>query len=503
MWSLWITATAMLALILAYHTTIYSMVGVWRSSDTFTHSFFVLPISLWLIWQKREQLFASKPESTYSATFLLAILGFVWLIAAYADVQVVQQLAMVSMIPVIVLAILGWQSTKIILFPLIFLFFSVPLGEELVPDLIEFTANFAVMVIKLVGIPVYQEGSYIQLPSGNWSVVKTCSGVRYLIASAVLGVLYAYLNYVTFWKRAVFVVFSLVIPVIANGMRAAMIVLIGHYSDMKLATGIDHLIYGWVFFGLIMLVMFYVGSFFREEKPQCSRPVIERDEENALGTKTVHKQIAGMFIVIFMVSIWPIKYFVDDAGNGGTYQPRVITIPEIAGWNAVGETITDWRPAYNNLDGSISQSYENGESRVMLYIGYYHQQRQGGELVNYNNVLVRENDKVWRIVNRSTIDVDLLDNDVTAYQTVISSNRIMLSVLSMYHVNGKYLSGQLAAKLEEVKARLLGRPTYGALIISAAEVAEESDNSGFNANKKFLHDAAGAISGVLQAAYDQ
>lgn len=497
-----ITVTAILVLVIVYHTTIYSMIGVWIKSDTFTHCFFVLPIILWLIWQKREQLLATSPQPSFAFALLLIIQGFAWLIASYVDVQVAQQLAVVSMIPVIVLAILGWESSKIIIFPLMFLFFAVPVGEELVPYLINFTANFAVMTIKFIGVPVYQEGSFIQLPSGNWSVVKTCSGVRYLIASAVLGVLYAYLNYVTFWKRAIFILFSLLIPVIANGMRAAMIILIGHYSDMTLATGIDHVIYGWLFFGLVVIVMFYVGSFFREDTATLATPLVS-SPLNLVRTKVVgRKQAAVMVFVVVVISMWPIKYSADNAGYHDVGQMGALHMPEIANWRPVEERVTEWKPSYHNLDAEFTQTYENNGTKVMLYVGYYHLQRQGAELVNYNNTLVYEEDELWRIVKKNTVNVNLETADVGVTQALISSKNTILSVLSLYHVNGKYLNGNITAKLEEAKARLLGGPVYGALIVVVTEANDESNESGFDANKRFLHDAAPTIEDMLKDAYD-
>ncbi len=48
---------------------------------------------------------------------------------------------------------------------------------------------------------------------------------------------------------------------LANTLRAYIIVMLGHFSDMKVATGADHLIYGWVFFGLVMFLLFWIGGF--------------------------------------------------------------------------------------------------------------------------------------------------------------------------------------------------------------------------------------------------
>ena len=93
-------------------------------------------------------------------------------------------------------------------FPLFFLLLAVPFGEAFLPYLMSWTADFTVAALLLTGIPVYREGTFFALPSGQWSVVEACSGLRYLIASITIGTLYAYLTYQRWWKRALCVAFS-------------------------------------------------------------------------------------------------------------------------------------------------------------------------------------------------------------------------------------------------------------------------------------------------------
>ena len=126
---------------------------------------------------------------------VLAMLGFSWLLATLASVLVFQQLFLITMIPAVVWTILGGQMVRALAFPLAYLLLAVPFGEALIPPLIDFTADFTVKALQLTGIPVYREGSFFTIPSGNWSVVEACSGLRYLIASFTLGTLYAYLTY--------------------------------------------------------------------------------------------------------------------------------------------------------------------------------------------------------------------------------------------------------------------------------------------------------------------
>ena len=120
----------------------------------------------------------------------------------------------------------AWRAS--LAFPLLFLLFAVPFGEVFIAPLIEFTADFTVAAVQLTGIPVLRNGTRFDLPTGSWSVVEACSGVRYLISSVTLGCLYAYLTYRSTTRRALFVALSIVVPIIANGLRAYMIVMIGH-----------------------------------------------------------------------------------------------------------------------------------------------------------------------------------------------------------------------------------------------------------------------------------
>ena len=143
--------------------------------------------------------------------------------------------------------------------------FGVPVGEALIPPLIDFTAAFTVAGLNLSGVPVLQQGNQLTLTNSTWSVVEACSGLRYLIASVTVGVLFAYLTFESWTRRVLCVTAAFIVPVIANGFRAYMIVMLGYSTDMRLAVGIDHLIYGWIFFGVVIFLFFWVMSHFREE----------------------------------------------------------------------------------------------------------------------------------------------------------------------------------------------------------------------------------------------
>jgi exosortase A len=226
--SLWTAGFFCLVVLVIYHETARSMVNIWSRSDTFAHGFLIVPISLWLIWMRRDLLAPVMPAPAIWVALSIIPFGTVWLVAWLVDVTVIQQLALVAIMVAGAWAIMGHQLTRLLAFPLLFLFFAVPMGEGLIPPMQQFTARSAVWMIEMTGIPVYREGLVFSLPSGSWEVVQACSGVRYIIASVTIGTLYAYLTYRSWIRRLLFVIVSGVVPVIANSVRAYIVVMLGH-----------------------------------------------------------------------------------------------------------------------------------------------------------------------------------------------------------------------------------------------------------------------------------
>ena len=266
-----LTLATIATILVGHHETTWSMISIWERSDTFAHGFLIFPFSAYLIWGQRKRLSTLYLRPNPVALSVLGVLGFSWLLATLASVQVLAQFLLIAMIPVAVWAILGNQMVWALAFPLAYLLLAVPFGEALIPPLIDFTADFTVRALQLTGIPVYREGSFFSIPSGNWSVVVAWIGLRYLIASFTLGTLYAYMTYRSLARRLAFIALSLIVPIIANGIRAYLIVMTGHLSDMSLAVGVDHLVYGWVFFGFVTLLLFWIGSFWREDDSEYER----------------------------------------------------------------------------------------------------------------------------------------------------------------------------------------------------------------------------------------
>jgi exosortase A len=471
------------AILVAYHDTTWSLISIWARSDTFAHGFLIFPFSAYLIWTQRQRLSELSFQPNPLALLGLGGLGFSWLLATLASVQVFAQFLMIAMIPMSVWAILGNRIVAALAFPLAYLLLAVPFGDAFIPPLIDFTADFTVTALQLTGIPVYREGSFFTIPSGSWSVVEACSGLRYLIASFTLGTLYAYLTYRSIKRRVIFIALSLIVPLIANGIRAYMIVMTGHLSDMKLAVGVDHLIYGWIFFGIVMLLLFWIGSFWRQdgnefEYSSLTASSAALNNAHSSNTLPLKKAIYAAFAVLVIASVWPIyanqleKIFSQKA------EPAEIQIPGVVGtWQYRPEEVSDWRPQYLGFAAQFMGNYRNGDRSVDLYIAYYRNQRQGAELINWENVLVPSAESNWHNIKEEARIVFLGLREATIRQNQLHSGSKRLLVWRWYWIDGEETANPYHAKFMLGKNKMLGRGDDGAEIIITAPYQEDANEA--------------------------
>lgn len=260
-------ATAISVWAITYYATLSHMVSVWSNSETYKHCFFIPFICAYLIYEKRRALSQVSAKPTLWVIPPLVLIQLFFIASSVLDINVFMHVSAYASFVLLVVGVLGFPASRVILFPLLYLSFIVPIGEELVPILQEVTADLSVGMLKLTPIPVFREGLYIHVPNGTFLVAEACAGIRFLIGTFSIGVLLAYLNYQTAWKRGVFILVCLIVPILANGMRAFGIMLIGYYSDMEHATGADHLVYGWFFFAFVTLLIFWLSSFGAEKEP--------------------------------------------------------------------------------------------------------------------------------------------------------------------------------------------------------------------------------------------
>ncbi|MFN0317028.1 MAG: exosortase A [Burkholderiales bacterium] len=476
LWSAAVALGALVWLLLWYRETTASMVSIWERSETFAHGYLIAPIAAYLIWTRRQELARIVPQPDARGLLVLLGLGLLWLVAGVADVLVVKQYALVAMIPGVVYTLLGREVLWAMAFPMAFLMLAVPNGEALIPPMMEFTADFTVGMLQLTGIPVYREGLFFTLPSGDWSVVEGCSGLRYLIASITGGCLYAYLYYRSMRRRLIFIAASIVVPVIANGFRAYMIVMIAHLSDMKLALGVDHFVYGWVWFGIVMFLMFWVGSYWREDEPEAA--VSNEPGAPPHRISGTQRKLAVVCVSLVLIAgAWPLyaSYLASKWSVAGSLALAAPTGQNA--WNGSEENFTNWSPHYQGADKTVYQVYRKENQPVGLFMAYYRSQGQDTELINSQNVMVAQKHPVWSNVGESVRHEEMAQSGLAVRETKLrsASQRLLIwdwnSIAEKRFVNAHY------GKLLQARERIFGGSGEGAALILAVPYDEDIEGA--------------------------
>jgi exosortase A len=498
----------LIALLWLFRETAQAMVAIWSRSETFAHAFLVPPIALWLIWRKRAQI--ARTPIAPSPLWLVPLLGscLAWLLGQLVAVNAVTQMALVAMIICSVPAVMGSRVARVVAFPLLFLFFAVPVGEFLIEPMMEGTADFTVAALRLSGIPVYREGLQFVIPSGNWSVVAACSGVRYLIASTMVGTLFAYLNFHSMRRRLAFVAFAVAVPIVANWLRAYMIVMIGHLSSNQLAAGADHLIYGWLFFGVVVLLMFMVGSRFVDALP-AAEPTPTPAAAGSAAARRGGWLAAGALLALLM-SMQLLYEHLARSRPGG---PGLLNLPaQMPRWEGLVEPITQWSPAYRHAATAATAQYRAIDGRpddvVGVWAAIYRDQAPGRKMITSGNVLVDETSRAWLPmaqtseqvkVGNLTVDLRSATLRSPADPKVRPTQRLL--VWRVYQVGSRHVAGDARAMIQLGLQRLVGQGDDSAVLIFYTPTSD--DGRGRERLRGFVQQSLPELAARIEVAMTQ
>ncbi|TBO30244.1 exosortase A [Aquabacterium lacunae] len=453
--------------LLTWLPTALSMVDIWERSETYAHGFVVPPLCLWLIWRARQQWQSLSPLPAFSAVVPMALIALAWLAGELVSVNALRQFALVAMMVMAVPLVGGWALARALTFPLCFVFLCVPFGDFLLPWLMNRTADFTVLAVRASGVPVYREGLQFVIPSGSWSVVEACSGIRYLVASVMAGCLYGYLNYTSMRLRVRFLVLSVAVALIANWLRAYLIVMLGHYSGNTIATGVDHLIYGWVFFGFVLLLLFWLGGRWHDPASVTSAGA---GQPQALPIAAVPWRLRGAVAVMLAAMALALPWaWLTHVRDSLSTEPVLLAAPAAMGAGRAPDG--RWEPDYRGARASVHRVYPVDQGEVGLHLAYYRRQGGDSKLISAENRLAQNEDPMWSVSAERARQVPWREGFVTLKESEVmerhlapGASRKGLRVWQLFWLNGQIEVRPAHAKLLGGWQLLRGQGDDGAII---------------------------------------
>ena len=460
-------ALALGALVLFFHKTAVDLVAKWSDWTAYNHGFLIVPICLYLAWRERATAAATAVNPDWRGLAIVVPAVFAWVIGHATGTLVIQEVSLVTIVQGIVLTMYGWPMWRTFAFPLLYLYFVVPFGQGLVPRLQEITASLAVGLIKATGIPVFSDGDVITVPNGTFYVAAECSGVGFLVASIAVGALFAGITYRSWWRRIAFMALSIAVPIVANGVRAFGIILLAYATNNKLAAGVDHILYGWIFFSFTTFATLAVGMRFREkDEPVHEAMPAARRADNAKLFRRI--ALAGILALVPVAVADFYSAHMDALPLRGLIH---LALPEaVEHWKRNDSMQDRLAPVFAAPDGQWSVSYEKGDARVFLHIGYFVRERRGAEAVSSDHDFGSGNG--WVLADVGAVE-SKIGNDAITLQYVRSVKDEQKHVIwYWYWIDGRFTGNRILAKVLEAREKFLGGQDATAVIAIGTDYNE-------------------------------
>ncbi len=453
-WSWHLAALALVvSLILAlFQTDVSNAVQVWWNYPTYSHCFLILPISGWLLWRMRGELAQHSPALAPKFLFAVPVILVIWLAANFATINEVRQFAVIALVEVATLVLLGPWVFRAALFPMLYLFFLVPFGQYLIPPMQQFATAFTDAGLSLLNVPHFTQGTTIELTNGRFEIAEACAGLRFLIATLALGVLFAHMAYRTWPKAALFMAACIVVPLIGNGLRCLGIIELAHVTNNAAAVEADHLIYGWLFNSAILLVLMVIGIQFRDE---ITGPATVTARAGGSAFSPVRVSITAV-VTLLCVATGP-AFAAWHEGKPLVMHPETVTAQfGLDGWT--DRALGSWRPMYN-ADSVLMTKLDSGGTsaggeRIDAAVAYYARNRDGRSLIATTNQLWDLSR--WNQLEASDVSARIGSDSVRMKEALITSGVEQRLVWWTYWMDGAFTTSSLTIKLRQLKTAFTG-----------------------------------------------
>jgi EpsI family protein len=451
------------------------MVSVWLMSSTnYSHGIIIPFIAAYILfkeWNQKGKLF--HVYHRIYPLFFIAVLSIIWLVAHIIHVQVITQLVYIFIMCFFLIGLFGRKQIGSLLFPILLLLTAIPIWTSFSEPLQIPTAYVVDKMLHLTGYVALREGYIIHIPEGSFEVSDICSGVNNQIASLLLSLLLAYNYRLRIFGMLAIVLLGSFVAFFSNSIRIYIVVLSGHYSQMKHSLIDDHVWLGWVVFSVFYGFFIIVVSHYLNKKKVNKNERNSRYLANKAG-RLMSVKVATVLIIA--ASVGPVLSVTLQALSNGSDKEIQITLPENLGeWQVTNKRVYDWLPKWINPDSTVLKRYQNtlGGS-IDIYIAYYANQSQGKEVINSDNKAFDRN--VWKVEETSIVKQEI-NNEIIEYKEIVIRNNYGTKrvLWQWYMVNDKKIANNLEVKFYGLLAALIGKRDAATVIVSKEIIQDYSE----------------------------
>lgn len=253
-----------LGLIVVYAPTLVWLFGRWTLSVWHhAHGLFIPPLVGWLVHQelKRVRHLPADP-SAWGFALLVPALA-IHVLDTGMQTQLASAASIVLALPGLSLLFLGVARTKLILFPLLFTGFALPiplaLTEKLHLALRHITTDIVTPILSAAGVSLFTQGTTVYLANATVEIADACSGFSTLYASMAFAFLLAYFSPST---RRRIAVLALAAPIAIASNVARMVLLLGLvvWEGPYVLDTFIHPLSGMLTFAIALPLLLWIGG---------------------------------------------------------------------------------------------------------------------------------------------------------------------------------------------------------------------------------------------------
>jgi len=350
------------------------ILNIWEYSfddGTYSHAFFIPVISLYLYYLlfTSNQLVIRKTIN-YLAIFSLIIACALLLIFNIAQFSIGFRIAIIIVLISSISSI--FETNLRVIFPTAFLIFLIPIWGLFTPYLQQLSTYVVTQIMALTYVPTFVEGNLITIPEGVFEIAGGCSGLRYLIVSLTISSLFIFLNIKKYTHGLTFLLIAIIGALLTNWIRIALLVIIGHITNMESDLMHNHNMFGWYLYIPYMVALFYYGQHLVDsnESTKETHVISTFDQKTFLPVIITFSLILliSTFSKDKIIETQNIKYTSHNciAKGKDIVSPIIVNYSQICSYDANGINITSYEfdPHNDNskptfyLNNTIPQQYE-------------------------------------------------------------------------------------------------------------------------------------------------
>jgi exosortase len=252
-------AVVLAGFVLLYYQVLSKLIYDWENDGNYSHGFLIVPIALYLAWERRHKFFAAPHAPSNLGLLVVAGSVLVLLTGIFGAELFLTRISIVGTVVGSLLFLCGWARLRVLAFPVAFLLLMIPLPaiifNQIAFPLQLLASQAGEVTLRAAEIPVLREGNVLVLANTKLEVAEACSGIRSLVSLITLAIMFGYFTDQRAWVRIFITLSAIPVAIVANAGRVAGTGIAAHYVGPEAAEGFFHEFSGWIVFLVAFALM--------------------------------------------------------------------------------------------------------------------------------------------------------------------------------------------------------------------------------------------------------